>query len=279
MREFMYDLNSGLIAAVLFVSMALIIEIGFRLGRSVQKLSDEPSKAHVTAIQGSLIGILALLLGFTFSLALQRFDNRSEAVVDEANAIGTAYLRAHLLPDSVRENSVKTLHTYLNLRIRTGDLNLAKPYQRKAMLTQASDLQNQLWALALNAAQEQPNPVTTGLYIQALNDMIDAYGKRDAALNRHVPEIVLALLYITFLMAGVIVGYTAGMSGHRASFATYIMVGLIVLLVFLIIDLDRPRRGLIQVDHKSLVDLESNLYDPQNSGGYRPTLPASAVPR
>ncbi|MEH6485767.1 MULTISPECIES: hypothetical protein [Pseudomonas] len=275
----MYELNSGLIAGILFVSMALVIELGYRLGRMIQSMSDEPSKAHVNAIQGSLIGILALLLGFTFSLALQRFDNRSEAVVDEANAIGTAYLRAHLLPEPARTDSINKLQSYLSLRIRTGNLDLAKPYQRRAMLTQAADLQSQLWSYALKAAQEQPNPVTTGLYIQALNEMIDSYGTRDAALNRHVPEIVLGLLYVTFLMAGVIVGYTAGMSGHRASFATYIMVGLIVLLVFLIIDLDRPRRGLIQVDHKSLVDLESSLYDPKTSSGYLKTMPGSGVPR
>ncbi|SFU13120.1 hypothetical protein [Pseudomonas marincola] len=275
----MYELNSGLIAGILFVSMALVIELGYRRGRKIQSMSDEPCKAHVNAIQGSLIGILALLLGFTFSLALQRFDNRSEAVVDEANAIGTAYLRAHLLPEPARTDSINKLQSYLSLRIRTGNLDLAKPYQRRAMLTQAADLQSQLWSYALKAAQEQPNPVTTGLYIQALNEMIDSYGTRDAALNRHVPEIVLGLLYITFLMAGVIVGYTAGMSGHRASFATYIMVGLIVLLVFLIIDLDRPRRGLIQVDHKSLVDLESSLYDPKTSSGYLKTMPGSGVPR
>jgi hypothetical protein len=101
--------------------------------------------------------------------------------------------------------------------------------------------------------------VKTGLFIQSLNEVIDALGKRDAVLNRHVPEVVLLLLYGTFLMAGVIVGYASGVGGHRASFVAYIMVSLIVILVFIIIDLDRPRRGLIQVSQKSFTDLQAAI--------------------
>lgn len=279
MREFMYDLSSTLIAGILFASMALAIELGHRVGRRYQRSSDEPSKTHIITIQGSLIGILALLLGFTFSLSLQRFDSRSEAVVSEANAIGTAYLRAQLLPVSVRAPTLKALASYLSLRVRAGSLSLDHAYQRQAMLDQATQQQALLWNYALQAAEEAPNPVTSGLFLQALNEMIDAYGTRDATLNRHVPEIVLNLLYTTFLMAGVILGYSSGVAGHRASFATYIMVGLIVLLVFLIIDLDRPRRGLIQVSHKSLVDLENAMARPRQVTPFQEFMPGSSAPR
>ncbi|TWC36319.1 hypothetical protein FBY03_109157 [Pseudomonas sp. SJZ079] len=275
----MYDLSSTLIAGILFASMALAIELGHRVGRRYQRSSDEPSKSHIITIQGSLIGILALLLGFTFSLSLQRFDSRSEAVVSEANAIGTAYLRAQLLPESVRAPTLKALASYLSLRVRAGSLSLDHAYQRQAMLDQATQQQALLWNYALQAAEEVPNPVTSGLFLQALNEMIDAYGTRDATLNRHVPEIVLNLLYTTFLMAGVILGYSSGVAGHRASFATYIMVGLIVLLVFLIIDLDRPRRGLIQVSHKSLTDLESAMARPRQVTPFQEFMPGSAAPR
>ncbi|NJN53188.1 MAG: hypothetical protein HC809_16965, partial [Gammaproteobacteria bacterium] len=84
---------------------------------------------------------------------------------------------------------------------------------------------------------------TTGLYIQTLNELIDALSSRDAQLDRHVPEIVLILLYATFLMAALILGYTSGVAGHRASFVSYILVTLIVLLVFIIVDLDRRGAG------------------------------------
>ena len=93
----------------------------------------------------------------------------------------------------------------------------------------------------------------------------DAFGERDAALERHVPEPVLFLLYGTFLMTGCVVGFTAGLAGHRTSFATYVMVALIVLLVFVIIDLDRPRRGMIEVSQKSMTDLQSATTPDMNS--------------
>jgi hypothetical protein len=262
MKEVMYDQSSVLIATVLFVSMTIVIEMGFRIGRASHSLTDDSSKEHVTTIQASLLGVLALLLGFTFSLSLQRYDSRSQAVVDEANAIGTAYLRAQLLPEVVRDDVLANMRTYLDQRMRAGAVNLADDAERLPLLAAANDTLAQLWVLAREAAAAEPSPVTTGLYIQSLNDMIDAFGRRDAALNRHVPEVVLFLVYGTFLMTGVIVGYASGLRGHRASFVTHIMVGLIVLLVFIIIDLDRPRRGLIQVSQESMAELRSSMSEP-----------------
>jgi uncharacterized membrane protein (Fun14 family) len=104
------------------------------------------------------------------------------------------------------------------------------------------------------------------LFIQALNELIDSYGRRDAALGRHVPELVLFLLYGTFLMTGGVVGFAAGVAGHRASIVTYILVILIVVLTFIIVDLDRPRRGLIQVSQSSLIDLGAAIDAAQSAG-------------
>ncbi|MDP1765389.1 MAG: hypothetical protein Q8K83_00665 [Methylotenera sp.] len=105
MKEIMYNQSSILIALVLFIFMILAIEVGYRLGHKVKMRASESYKAHIDAAQTSLLGILALLIAFTFSIALQRFDSRSDAVVDEANAIGTAYLRTQLIPISVRNDA------------------------------------------------------------------------------------------------------------------------------------------------------------------------------
>jgi hypothetical protein len=252
----MYDQSSLLITGILFLSMLVAIEAGYRLGARIETQVSPASRAHINAVQASLLGILALLLGFTFSLALQRFDSRSEAVVDEANAIGTAYLRAQLLPPSLRGEVQLALRDYLELRLRSGALTLVDHAERTALLQQAQHAQEALWQSARRAAAEDPGPVTTGLFIQALNELIDSFGRRNAELNRHVPEVVLFLLYGAFLLTGIIVGYTCGVEGHRASLVTYLMVLLIVLLVFIIIDLDRPRRGLIAVSQQSLVELQ-----------------------
>lgn len=255
----MYDHNSVLIAGLLLLALAAAIEAGYHLGMRSRPMASDSSKTHINTIQASLLGVLALLLGFTFSISLQRFDKRSEAVIDEANAIGTAYLRTQLLPPALGEDARQQLRQYLDLRLASGAIALANPAARHALLDQAGRQQNRLWQQAVLAAEADSRPVTSGLYLQALNELIDAYGRRDAALNRHVPEVVLLLLFTTFLLTSTIVGYSAGLAGHRATFVTYVMISLIVVLVFIIVDLDRPRRGLIQVDQTSLMDLRETM--------------------
>lgn len=259
MKEFMYNQSSALIVTILFVFLVLAVEAGYRLGRRSQTSLSEESKSHVNSMQGSLLGILALLLGFTFSLALQRFDSRSEAVVEEANAIGTTYLRAQLLPPTMEGEVQQLLSSYLDVRVQEGAVVLSDQVARQALLDQAGQYQNAVWHYALLAAEEDKSPVTSGLFIQALNGMIDSFGSRNAELERHVPEVVLYLLFVVFLLTWGIVGYAAGAAGHRPSKVAYLMLVLVVLLVFLIIDLDRPRRGQIAIDQRSLTSLQAAI--------------------
>lgn len=285
MTELMYDINSGAIAGVLFGSMLLAIEIGLRVGFSAKNSATEASRSHVSAIQSSILGILALLLAFTFSLSLQRFDSRSEAVVNEANAIGTAYLRAQLLPASLRDDAQVALREYLELRVQASAVSGIERAEREELLTKTARSQTTLWGFARRAAEANPNPnpVTSGLFIQSLNEVFDAFGRRVAALDRHVPEMVLLLLYGTFVMAGAIVGFASGAGGHRPSMASYIMIVLMVVLVFIILDLDRPRRGVIEVSQKSLYDLQAAIKGEAKALGTQPpantSVPASTGQR
>lgn len=262
MREVMYGQSSVLIASALFGCMLLAIEVGYRTGRYRQALATESTKSQINAILGSMLGVLALLLGFTFSLALQRYDERSQAVVEEANAIGTTYLRAQLLPLSLRDEVQSLLRSYLALRIQESSVSLAEVEKRLSFLQQANQIIEKLWTFTQRAVEEDARPVTSGLFIPALNDLIDAYGTREDALNRHVPELVFSLVFLTFLMTVALLGYASGIAGHRTTFATLILVAIIVLLVFLIVDLDRPRRGFIRVSQKSLVDLQQTIGSP-----------------
>jgi hypothetical protein len=264
MREIMYNQSSILIVTVLFITLVLAMEVGYRLGRRTQARADAEARSHVNAIQASLLGVLALMLGFTFSLSLQRYDSRSLAVVDEANAIGTAYLRAQLLPPSVRGEVQRVLRDYVDARVEESEVPLSEDAKRQALLAEAAQRQNTLWRYAVQAVEEDDRPTTTGLYIQALNELIDSYGRRNAALNRHIPEIVLFLLFGTFIMTWGIVGYAVGVTGHRPSFVAYIMLLLVVLLILIIIDLDRPRRGLIQSNYTSLTELQSAIQAAQD---------------
>jgi CHASE2 domain-containing sensor protein len=188
--------------------------------------------------------------------------------VEEANAIGTTYLRSQLLPTSMRGEAQVLLRRYVELRVHSGKISLDEEAQRDVIIGQTNKVLDDLWGYARRAAEEDGRAMTAGLFIQSLNELIDSYGRRDAALRRHVPELVLFLLYGTFLLTGGVVGYAAGVAGHRPSFATYILIVLIVVLTFIIVDLDRPRRGLITVSQTSLVDLASAIDSAQSPGNH-----------
>lgn len=277
MNEFMYGLNSLAIAAALFAAMAGAVEAGHRVGRRRAPGASDSTRAHVGALQGSLLGILALLLGFTFSLALQRYDSRSAAVVDEANAIGTAYLRAQLLPASVRGEALSGLKAHLDARVAAGATPASDLAGLQAAQSRSNALLDAVWGSARRAVEEDPSPVRTGLFVQALNEVIDAYGRRDAQFARHVPEEILLLLYATFAMTSGVVGYAAGLAGHRPSRVTYVMLGLIVVLAFVILDLDRPRRGFVLVDQGPLLQLQAGIVAAQ-AGGDAPRAAVTGRP-
>lgn len=252
----MYEVNSVIIAAILFASILLAYEISFRIGRSYQRSTDVEIKAQTTAIQAGILGLLALLLGFTFNMAIQRYDDRSQAVIAEANHLGTTLLRTKLLPEPYDATSHALLQQYIDLRIKVGKIDLTRAEERKAINEQTDVLQNQIWEYAINAAEEDPRPVTTGYYINSLNSAIDARGERNAILQRHVPEVILFLLFAVFIAGGALMGYSSGLGLRRSYIPTIMFNLLIVLVVFIIIDLDRPKRGLIKVNQDSLIELK-----------------------
>jgi hypothetical protein len=255
-QELLYGYSSVTIAVILFVSIILLNEVGFRVGRFVQARTDNEFKVLTSSIQASILGLLALLLGFTFSMSMQRFDNRSMALVDEANTIGTAILRVQLLPDKYKDEASQYLKEYVELRVAIGQIDLTKIEERKVYNKKIAVLQSKLWFLATSATNDDSRAVTTGAFIKTLNDLIDSQGKRNALLQMHVPEVVLLLLFIVFISSGAMLGYSGGLSGKRV-FAPIVLVSLLItLIVFIIIDLDRPKRGFIQVNQSVMIELQ-----------------------
>ncbi|MCR8922968.1 hypothetical protein NO559_09300 [Dasania sp. GY-MA-18] len=255
-QEFLYNHNSIVITLVLFALIILFNEVSFRIGRYVQHRTNAELKSLTGSVQASILGLLALLLGFTFSMAMQRFDNRNLALIDEANAIGTTVLRVHLLASSYRSDTYHTLDQYIDLRIAQGKTDLSQTETRAQYNEQLTTLQYELWELATLAASTDPRPTTTGAYINALNAMFDAQSKRNALLQMHVPEVVLLLLFIVFIASLGIMGYSSGLSNKRLAIPTVLIAFLIAMIVFIIIDLDRPKRGLIQVNQAMMLELK-----------------------
>lgn len=254
----LYSFLNVLTVGVLFSAIVLTNEVEFRLGRLgrfVQRHTVEDVNSYIGSIQASILGLLALLLGFTFSMSMQRFHPRSMALINEAKAIGTVQLRVELLPVQMQPTAEKLLNTYLDLRVAVATLPVSEHVEQQLLLTQTSPLQQKLGQLVGEVAEQDPRPVTTGMMITALNAMFDALGKRNAVLHMQVPQIVLLVLFAVFTIAGSMMGYSAGLSGHLIN-TPILLVGLIItLIVLLIIDLDRPRQGIIQVDQHPMMAL------------------------
>ncbi len=258
-QEFLYSYSSIAISILLFMAIVFFNEIGYRAGRYIQVNTEEEVKVFTGSIQASILGLLALLLGFTFSMSMQRYDNRSMALIDEANAIGTAVLRVQLLPEEFKDEATALFREYVDLRLEIGQLDITKVTARKAYDLKIAAVQNKLWALAVAATNVDPRPVTTGVFVKALNDVIDSQSKRNALLQMQVPEVVLLLLFVVFISSGGMMGFSAGLSGRRI-FAPIILVSLLItLIVFIIIDLDRPKRGLIQVNQNVMAELRNSI--------------------
>jgi hypothetical protein len=178
-------------------------------------------------------------------------------VVDEANAIGTAYLRAQLLPPPAAQEIADALRRYVDVRLARDGQRIDEAALRET-ITETERLHDYLWARAVKAAQQDPSAIT-GLFVAALNEVIDLHTLRLAAFRNHVPESVFLLLYFVTAMAMAVTGYVAGLGGHRSLWPTAATALLVAIVIFVIMDLDRPRRGLITVSQQSLIDLRDSL--------------------
>lgn len=243
---------------VLLFGMVAATEVGFRLGRRRRDREGEAAGSHSVTIQAALLGLLGLLLGFTFSMAVNRYDQRKEMAVQEANAVGTAGLRVRLLPAADRAEALTLLRQYTDARLEMVAPS-TDPARAEANGRKAAELQGQLWSRAAAVAEKDPRAVTTGMYLQSLNDLFDAATRREAAVRNHVPLMVLVLVFAAAVLSAGFVGYTGGLSGTRDAWATMAKSVVIALTVMVIVDLDRPGQGLIRVSQACLKEARAAL--------------------
>jgi hypothetical protein len=228
-------------------------EVGWRLGQ--RKDGHSP---NIGTLESATLGLLALIIGFTFAMALARFEARRDAVVQEANAIGTTALRARFLPEPHRTESLKLLREYVRVRIEAFQSGHSFA-ERKTAVERSNALQEALWQQATAVAEKDKALIPTGLFIQSLNQMIDTQGVRLAALRNQIPSIVLVTLYILAAAAGGFVGYATAIDPRLTRLPVAVMGLLISLVLYLIIDLDRPNSGFITNNQQSMIDVAESL--------------------
>lgn len=247
----------GLLAAV-FLGLVAALELGYRIGLRRSFEIRDADRAHAGALQAATLGLLALLLGFTFFMAVSRYDTRKQLVLDEANAIGTAALRARLLPEAERREAPGLFRDYVVARLAYHDAGIDPAKLRDAQ-ERAARVESRLWSLAESAAARDSHALTASLFLQAMNDVIDLREKRQVAFDNHVPEVVLALLLAVSAVSLAFLGYGSGVDRVRRLWPNAVFAFLITLVFVVIVDLDRPRRGLIQVSQDSLLRLQASL--------------------
>jgi hypothetical protein len=252
------------VAAIIFGATVLGIAIGRMLARHRTGL-----KEPLGVVQGALVGFVALLLAFGLTMAVGRYQSRRDAVVLEANAIGTTYLRAQTLAEPMRTDSLELLKRYADARIALSESVPDSAKFRAASKTSLA-LQDSLWTLAGDALRTSPTASAPRLYVETLNDMIDAQSVRIAALNNRVPNAVLTLEVAGAAIALVLLAFYLAIL-NRSAAPVLLAAGLVTLLLMVTFDLDRPTRGFITVPDTPLTNLLASMALP-------PAAPAPSQP-
>ena len=234
--------------------MLAAMEAGFQLTKTKQRRKPAKADAGVGAISGATLALLAFLLAFVVGFAVNVFNERRLLVIKEANAIGTAYLRAGYLDEPYRTESRDMLHEYVDLRLAALD-----PAKLKMALARSEEIHAELWQRAETIAREIPL-ATIALYVSSLNDVIDMHTERvSVGLGIRVPPAVLLGLYLVAMFTMFLVGMQSGYVENRNLIALVVLILILSVVFYLIVDLDRAHEGLLQVPQQAMFDLQRQL--------------------
>jgi uncharacterized membrane protein YbjE (DUF340 family) len=263
-EEILYSQPEWLIGLVILLVLIGVVELGYWIGLKVKVELTQPMKVQISTIQTAILTIFTFLLGFTFAMALSRYDSRKQMVVKESNAIGTVVLRSNMLPENQRNRLGELLKRYVHAEFSLTSRAII-PKRDKIELTQeAKLLQDLIWKEALEATANNPLSVPAGLFASSVNQLIDIKTERDIAIANHVPEIVLLALFLFAALAIGVLGYANGLAATHARYPAIILCTVITFSFILILDLDRPNRGLTTVSQESMVELIKMIDSKQN---------------
>jgi len=254
------DIPIWLVFLLLLAAMLASAELGHSFGRRVHaETGDTP--AYIGTVVAAVLGLLGLLLGFTFAMSSARYEERRALVLKESNAIGTAYLRSQLLPEPQRGAAAALFRRYVDVRLEI----VASIHDRprvEALFRETDAIHAQLWSDGVAvAARGEDLPVVT-LYLDSLNAVIDVNAERVAAHRNRVPASIFVVLLIVSLLGILLTGYAAGVGGHRWAMARSVAALLITLVIVLIVDLHRPFDGSVTISQQSMTDLRNSMPQP-----------------
>ncbi|HEY1066334.1 MAG TPA: hypothetical protein VGE52_09505 [Pirellulales bacterium] len=238
----------------MFVPMLIAGEVGYRLGVVHRETTTEAARNVGGAVKGAIYGLLALLIGFSYSLSTGRFDQRQRLMLDEANAIGTCYLRASLLNDPIKTQLRSALRDYNDQCIALHQ----QPFDGQAFQTASAAMSDQLdkiWASVAAHTRLDPDLTHVSQVIPAANQVVDLAEARLWAMRNHVPIVVPLILAMSAIITSGLTGHSFGEVGGRQPGLWLALNAMILLVLFAVADFDRPHRGLVRVDQTPFLDL------------------------
>lgn len=239
----------------LFAALLLILELGRRIGRRRVQADPTWDNRGVNTLENTLLALLGLLLAFTFSGAWSRFDARRDLILKETNAIGTAWLRLELVPEPARSNLRESFRRYADLRIAATAANEAKPAEEIIALQQS------IWSKATAVALAAHDGRVGQILLPAVNDMFDVAAARHLAVRTHPPEVIFLMLLIMTFLACLLAGYGMAGGSRRSWLHILCFAGAMIMAIYVTIDLEYPRQGLVRVDtyDQLLADLRAGM--------------------
>lgn len=243
---------------VLFFGMMACFEIGRRLG--TRTATEEAGKAGLGVVEGAIFALLGLLVAFTFSGAAERFVGRRHMIIEEANDIGTAYLRVDLLPADAQPELKGLFRKYVDSRLAIYQQASALELTR-VRLAESQQIQSEIWTKSVAAAKRSENTAATMLLIPALNSMFDITTVRTAAREDHPPFIIFIMLAVIALASSMMAGFEMAGASRRSWLHVVGFSLILSISVYVILDLEFPRLGLIRVDNFDhyLVDVRDSM--------------------
>jgi CDP-diglyceride synthetase len=229
---------------------------GFHVGRNFHKNNNKQSDAPISTIVGAMLGLLAFILAFTFGMAASRLDARKQLLMDETNAIGTAFLRADFLPAAQRDETKQLFKKYVEVRVGL----IGHPEKLRETLLESDALQDKLWSQVINLPEKAYSPALLALYISSLNEVIDIHEKRVIVGTQYrIPGSIILVLYFLTILAMGMVGYDFGVNNRSAVLNAVVVALAFAAILLLIEDLDRPSEGFLKVNQKPMFDLQQKL--------------------
>jgi hypothetical protein len=248
----------------LFTSLLLVglVLLCIEFGRRIRlRQGEAKASSGLGVIDGAVFGLMCLLIAFSFSGAEARFEGRRQLIVQETNAIGTAYLRVDLLPAAAQPQLRDDFRAYVDARIAFYRTLNTHPVEATGYLKLSNGLQSKIWAESVAAGQQVSSPAVLSLVISSLNDMIDITTTRYVALHTHPPLPIYGALVILALASSLIAGYGMGDIRSRPWLHTLVYAAALSVTVYTILDLEFPRVGVIRVDRydQTLIDQRTSM--------------------